>query len=59
VPSPLAELLLDVELFEFVEGVAYAFALADGMSVLTTAGIAKFANTLPIIAPFLALSKNP
>jgi len=55
VPSPLAELLLDVELFEFVEGVAYAFALADGMSVLTTAGIAKFANTLPITAPFLAL----
>jgi hypothetical protein len=51
-----------VELFALVEGVAFAFALADfvcellavGMSVL----IAKFANTLPITAPFLVFP-NP
>jgi hypothetical protein len=47
-----------VELSELAEVVAFAFALADfdcellavGMSVL----IAKFANTLPITAPFPA-----
>jgi hypothetical protein len=51
-----------VELFALAEVVAFAFAFADfvcellvvGMSVL----IAKFANKLPITAPFPALLKN-
>jgi hypothetical protein len=50
-----------VELFALGEAVAFAFALADFDCELLAVGmrvfIARFANTLPIIAPFLVIQK--